>query len=427
MGQDREKETNKDDYYFIKETIKEKPLNKKKIICKIAAIVGSGVLFGCCAAAACVGTFPFFAEQFGMGLVPREDLKIVTPSPEAEMISAGKIEAQTTAGQAENEGISALANYEAIYEEALRISEEPRKALVTVNGISEDQDLLDDTQLSYSRSMGVIFLETDTEMYILTCGDPLEHFHDLEITFADGSTVVGQLCKEDNQTGLIVAKVSKEDIGTETIKKLSVVDLGKYTSLPKTAPVIAIGCPAGDRDAVVYGMMTSVSGRMQVADTEYNILATDMHGSPEGSGVLLDITGNVLGVIIGQEGNTTNSIRALPVSQIRSLIERLSNEKPIMYTGVYGTTITQAQSDRLNIPMGVYVDKVENNSPAMTAGIQSGDIICSMNGNRIRNMQSYNAQLQRIEPGEEAVITIARKRADGNYVKRDYRIKIEER
>ena len=45
-------------------------------------------------------------------------------------------------------------------------------------------------------------------------------------------------------------------------------------------------------------MITSVSEKLSVADTEYNVLATDVQGNEDGSGVLLDSDGNVAGMIL---------------------------------------------------------------------------------------------------------------------------------
>ena len=47
--------------------------------------------------------------------------------------------------------------YEEIYEDVLKVAEEPRKALVRVSGISEDSDLLDQSFLSYGNEEGIVF------------------------------------------------------------------------------------------------------------------------------------------------------------------------------------------------------------------------------------------------------------------------------
>lgn len=426
MGHKKDENTQEESYNYIKETIKREPVDKTRIARKIATIIGSSVLFGCCASAACAGMFPVFVEQFGIGVVERDNLRIITPSPEDTGIHATGRKVASIEAEAQDV-ISPLENYEAIYGEVLKVSEQPRRALVNIAAISGDQDLLDDSRLSYNCAQGVIFLETDEELYIVACGVDPGEASNVELTFCDGTTAVGTMCRKDTTTGILVAKVEKVKLSEETRKALYVVDLGTSTEVPGLSPVIAIGSPSGDNDAVVYGMITSVSELYQVPDFEYNILATDMHGSPEGSGVFLDTSGNVIGIIMRQDPNSTGTVRAFSVSQIRHLIEGMSNKKKFCYTGIYGTSITQAQSDRLHIPRGVYVDRVADNSPAMAVGIQSGDILMSLNGVKINDMQAYNKQLQKIGMGNEALISISRNSAEGKYVEMDFKVRIDER
>ena len=68
-------------------------------------------------------------------------------------------------------------------------------------------------------------------------------------------------------------------------------------------------------------------------------------------------------------------IRAVEAAQLRPLLEGMANGEDICYIGIQGTTISKYQSENLDIPRGVYVDAVEEDSPAMTAGVQNADIV----------------------------------------------------
>ena len=83
------------------------------------------------------------------------------------------------------------------------------------------------------------------------------------------------------------------------------------------------------------------------------------------------------------------------------LVERLSNGETSRYTGIYGKEIDQAQCRHLGIGQGLYVERTENASPAMKAGIQSGDIISKIDGNLTESMQSYYTYLQTKKAGEK--------------------------
>ena len=68
-------------------------------------------------------------------------------------------------------------------------------------------------------------------------------------------------------------------------------------------------------------------------------------------------------------------VTGLAISQIKELIETLSNNQSIVYMGVTGETITPQISEKKGIPKGVFVESVEVDSPAMQAGIQNADVI----------------------------------------------------
>ena len=117
--------------------------------------------------------------------------------------------------------------------------------------------------------------------------------------------------------------MKKSLLSESTRENIIVSDLTGTQEPEKSDMVIAIGSPAGDSDAVFYGMVTSVSEKLAAADTEYEVLSTDMQGNEDGSGVLLDISGNVTGMILKK--SESGNIHAIAVSQILPLIERLAN------------------------------------------------------------------------------------------------------
>ena len=65
-----------------------------------------------------------------------------------------------------------------------------------------------------------------------------------------------------------------------------------------------------------------------------------MVGSDEGDGVILNLEGKVIGVICQPENELSDVIRAVPVSQISSLLETLANRQKICYIGIQGVTIS---------------------------------------------------------------------------------------
>ena len=139
------------------------------------------------------------------------------------------------------------------------------------------------------------------------------------------------------------------------------------------------------------------------------------------------VDGNVAGMILKKNENDGDNIHAVSISQILPLIEHLANKETIRYTGIYGTEITQAQCRKLGIDQGLYVERTQEESPAMKAGIQCGDIISKIDGTPTESMQSYYTYLQTKKQGENLTITVLRKNSDGEYAEKDYKVTVGER
>ena len=383
------------EYQFIKETVKKQPKENGSLLRRLLMIAGCGVLFGGCAAVTFASVFPVMADR-----EENTQQKIeLTGSDVAETIS----EEQAT----ERESVAS-------------VSEQEEKSLLAMRQEMYREVQQEDTE-------GLVFLETETQFYILTYEEEMENLQELQVTFADGSTVQGEICRGDADSGFAVATVRKNLLNDSTREGIVVSDLTDTKKLGQSDIVIAIGSPAGDSDAVVYGMITSVSEKLSVADTEYNVLATDVQGNEDGSGVLLDSDGNVAGMILKKNENDGDNIHAVSISQILPLIEHLANKETIRYTGIYGTEITQAQCRKLGIDQGLYVERTQEESPAMKAGIQCGDIISKIDGTPTESMQSYYTYLQTKKQGENLTITVLRKNSDGEYAEKDYKVTVGER
>ena len=404
MRQDIERNKNKQEYQFMQETIKKRPTERRSMARRLLAVAGCGILFGGCAAVTFAEVFPVLADKEENAQQKIELTETHTMEKTEAVSEEQTVESEDTADESQEREKGPLALYEDTYKEVLKISQKAQKSLVTVRGISKEEDLLNNSYMQQGDSEGLIFLETDTQFYILTYEEELENLHELQITFADGSTVSGELCKGDADTGLAVATVKKSQLNDSTREEIVVSDLTDIDSPKQSDMVIAIGSPAGDVDAVVYGMVTSISEKLMAADTEYEILATDMQGSEDGSGILLDTSGNVAGMILKESESDGANIHALSAEQILPLVERLANNEKVRYTGIYGTQINQAQCSQLKINHGLYVERTETDSPEMKAGIQCGDIISKIDGNEIESMQSYYIYLQTKKAGRSSFI-----------------------
>ena len=415
-----DKKASSENYSFIKETIKEQPTDRKRLAGKFLTAAVCGVIFGACAAGTMALIVPKALERFGTApdqkavvtLTPSVKAEQVTPTPEAT--EQEKTSASTAWQNDLSDGMS-------------QIAEEPRRALVRISAAGEDADLLDDSFLEYGDEEGFVFLKNSEAFYILTVSDQMQEADKFTVTFSDGTVTDGILCKKDLRTGFFVIKVPFTSVDEETQEKLPAAPLVTADDMKQTESVIAIGSPSGDYDSLMGGTITSVTGTLKVADEEYGMLTTDMVGSEEGGGILLNSSGEVAGIIWNQEEDRTNVIRAVETAQLRPLLESMANGEDICYIGIMGATISSYQSENLDVPRGVYVDAVDEDSPAMTAGIQNGDILHALDGQEVQSMEEYASVLQGLNKGTRTTVNVYRKNPFGEYEDVQLKVTIKEK
>lgn len=415
-----DKKASSENYSFIKETIKEQPTDRKRLAGKFLTAAVCGVIFGACAAGTMALIVPKALERFGTApdqkavvtLTPSVKAEQVTPTP--EVTEQEKTSASTAWQNDLSDGMS-------------QIAEEPRRALVRISAAGEDSDLLDDSFLEYGDEEGFVFLKNSEAFYILTVSDQMQEADKFTVTFSDGAVTEGILCKKDLRTGFFVIKVPFTSVDEETQEKIPAAPLVAADDMKQTESVIAIGSPSGDYDSLMGGTITSVTGTLKVADEEYGMLTTDMVGSEEGGGILLNSSGEVAGIIWNQEEDRTNVIRAVETAQLRPLLESMANGEDICYIGIMGATISSYQSENLDVPRGVYVDAVDEDSPAMTAGIQNGDILHALDGQEVQSMEEYASVLQGLNKGTRTTVNVYRKNPFGEYEDVQLKVTIKEK
>ena len=236
----------------------------------------------------------------------------------------------------------------------------------------------------------------------------------IEVTFVDGSKVAAQIRGTDANTGIAVLAVEKKLMAQNTREVISCVSLGSSNlSTLVASPVIAMGNPLGN-NSVVYGMITSMDTTIKMPDCTYKLLTTDIYGSKDATGILVDFSGKVIG-LIHQNYNkeeALNLISALGITEIKQALQRMSNGIENSYLGIQGTDVPAKVANSKEIPMGVYVTGIDLDSPAMQAGIQSGDIIVSMGKKKVTSFADYLKILSEWVPGETKEIILMRQSQD---------------
>lgn len=410
---------NQQKFEFITEKVKERPINKKKLIRKTLLTVSMAAIFGLIA---CL-TFALLEPIISNWLHPQEAVeKIEIPLASEEILPEDMLEHEEAAVPSQ-EVINTLKNemqldtkdYQKLYQSIHSLVLNVQSAEVTITGVSTETDLFQGTYESEATSTGYIFAQNSSEIMIMTDYDRVLKHEEIEITFIDGSKASAAIRGHDINTNLAVLVVNKKEMSLSTQDVIGFLNLGSSSlSTLIASPVIAMGNPLGHH-SVIYGMITSMDTVISKPDRNYKLLTTDIYGSKDASGILVDFNGKVVG-IINQSYNdkgVENLISALGVSEIKAALQRMSNGDENAYIGIKGEDIPTEISKMKDVPSGVYVMEIEMDSPAMAAGIQSGDIIVRMDKSKIVSFADYGKVLNTWKPGDTKDIYLMRKSQDG--------------
>lgn len=480
-------EENNKDYEFVTETIKKKPLNKKRLAVNTIKSIGMGIIAGL---TACV-IFAIFApiiyekinpEKFDLVSIPEDESSVntseVKPDEETNLTQEEKVNSEIVKDDGGVEGeisetneieeeISepdknntevkeqtetdeneestettgddntktliiqkeeiTLSDYKKLYRDLSDVANVAKRSLTKVRGVTESTDWFNNPYETGDVSSGLIVADNGKELLIITNASDLDTSKEIEVTFCDGKTNKGKVKKADKSTGLVVVAVELEDIEESTKDAYATAKLGNST-IPTLngTPIIALGAPLGIEDSMAVGTVTSNTRVIEYADSNIRYITTDIYGSVEGSGVLIDLDGNVLGIIFqgGTKQDTKNLIHAYSISDIKQKIEKLSNGQDVAYLGIIGTDVTKSAMEELEVPEGAYVKQVVVDSPAMNGGIQNGDVIVKLGTTDIRSFNDYRVAMSKCQPGDTAMVTVKRLGKDG-YVEFSYEIYLE--
>ncbi|MDE6516405.1 MAG: S1C family serine protease, partial [Acetatifactor sp.] len=193
------------------------------------------------------------------------------------------------------------------------------------------------------------------------------------------------------------------------------------------SPVIAIGSPMGSSGSMGYGIITAAGSQVTLADMNFQLLTTDIYGSQSAGGVLFNTSGQVMGFITtGKTGSDMrNMISAYGISELKQIISRLTKGDRIPYLGILGVDVPKEANEQYQVPFGAYVREVEMDSPAMLAGIQSGDVIVGIDQQSVTKMGDYTNYLLKINVEDTVTLQVMRQ-SQGEYKELAFEVTVGE-
>ena len=250
--------------------------------------------------------------------------------------------------------------------------------------------------------------------YILTNNHVVRDAQQLTVSLTDDRKFSGndlEIIGRDPETEVAVIRIKKggdlPDIDPGSVEDLNVGDW-----------VIAIGNPFGLFGTVTAGVV-SAKGRSAVSLSK-NIYAdfiqTDAAINQGNSGgPLINSEGKVVGVntmIVSQTGGNIGIGFAVPIDIAMDVLESLVETGTVErgYLGIIPEDLSSEIKKTLNYPYetGIYVLRVEENTPADKAGLAEGDIILKIGNDEIENVNILRRKIASMNPGAKVDITVWR-------------------
>ena len=414
----------KEPYSFVNETIKEKPINKKKLFRKTMLTACSAVIFG---GVACL-TFLLLEPVISNRLSPEEITKVEFPEEEVEtapeellteetVLEESKVEEQISeqVKQEISDEQLVMQTYQSIYDQLYQIATEASKSVVIVTGVSQETDWFQNQVENVNETSGVIVARNGGQWYILADLNGLPDADTYTITLSNDKKLEAELRHSDPNTGLAIFTIPDAMLEEEDQDSVAVAELGNSNSPSIVGrPVIAIGSPLGQSGSVCYGIVTSNQKSITYADYSYDVLTTDITGSEKNaSGIVINTSGQILGIITKESAASASGalLACFGISDVKELIEQLSNGDKRLYLGVHGAEVSEEIHTEQGIPYGIYVTEVDAGSPAMNGGVSNGDIIVRLGNTEIRSKTDFENAVRSMRA--ELTVTIQLKRFNG--------------
>lgn len=397
---------------FVREKIKDKPKNYKRIWIKFLTAAGCGIVFALTAVLVMLLMLPVLRDKMqengpvtqmpGSQMQESEDTQEPAQTPEETQQEEAEVKEFT------------IQDYQKIQTQLYSIGNAANKSIVTITSVVSDTDWFNNSYEREGQGSGTIVGDAGSKLLILTERKIIKDAAKISVTFIDDTVAPAQLMKYDANTGLAVLSVAKDKMESTTLASVSVMKIGKSNLVHKGSIVIALGSPLGTNYSILTGSITSTSNEISTQDCNYSVYTTDIVASKEGSGILINTDGEMVGVVMqNYSAGSTGALTAVDAEELDDIIKLLFSSKDIPYLGAHISTVTEKIANTYGIPKGVYIKEVAMDSPAMNAGWQSGDVIVQIDDQKITTADSYTQAVRGLTPGETYSVVFMREGSNG--------------
>src|SRR5215468_7311157 len=260
------------------------------------------------------------------------------------------------------------------------------------------------------RSLGSGVL-VDPAGLIVTNNHVIEGADQVKVSLADKREFEADMVLKDSRSDLAVLRIRAQN------ERFPALELADSDALEVGDVVLAIGNPFAVGQTVTHGIVSAVA-RTQVGITDYQFfIQTDAAINPGNSGgALVDLGGRLVGIntaIFSRSGGSQGIGFAIPVNMVRAVIASAQGGSAVVrrpWLGAKLQAITPEIAESLNLkrPVGALVSSVVARSPAARAGLRTGDLVVSVDGQEVDDVNAFDYRFATKPLGGQANVDVMR-------------------
>lgn len=271
-----------------------------------------------------------------------------------------------------------------------------------------DIEILNNTLNEKVVNKGIVIGKTKSRYVILTNANFLGEDSQIKVVLGEKERLNGTFLSKNTVSSAALVSIKISDANKD--EKIYPIKIASANNMKKGMFVIVYGRINGNDDFLDYGMISSVE-EDYFADAKYKILKTNIESIKNDFGFLFNENASLVGLF--SNNGDKNILEAITISDLKYLLEKLSNGIDIPYLGVVGKDVTDEMLEDYKLPKGLYVKDVVIDSPSFKAGIQQGDIITKINDDDIFSMNDLNKKLYELSVSQNVKINVKRYGKDG--------------
>ena len=264
------------------------------------------------------------------------------------------------------------------------------------------------------------------EGYILTNNHVVDGADIITVTLYNKRSYTARVIGQDPSTDVALIKIEAERLPYLPVGDSDKARVGEW--------VLAIGNPGFGDDASTLDF-TVTSGIISAKGRPLNVLNAETDGAPANSnfaiedflqtdaainpgnsgGPLVNIRGEVIGIntaIASSTGYNQGYAFAVPSNLARRVMSDLLAygrvRRPLLGISIKDVTQEDAEVYGLAEVAGVLIEDFAHGSPAQQAGIQRGDVIVSVDGQRVERVGQLQRLIAQHKPGEDVALGVTR-------------------